>query len=135
MSDIWGEQICTTVDALHEYQVGIRAAGLPALAWKQLRLLTLSPEEESLASTAFPRLGLGERTCLAVAIVRGSLLATDDKPVRRAARQHGIQVIGTTGILRSCVKQGFLSQSEAQTSLEKMIAAGYYSPTRNLKDK
>jgi predicted nucleic acid-binding protein len=134
MTELWGEQVCTTVRALDEYQVGVGTAGLPPLAWKQLRLIKLSPEEELVASTLFPRLGLGERTrtCLAVAVVRGSMLATDDKPARHAAKQHSIQVIGSIGILRSCAKHGILSKSEAQVSLEKMIAAGYYSPVLKL---
>ena len=133
--DLWGEQICTTVAALREYQAGISTAGLPPLAWRQLRVLELAPEEEILASDRFQRLGLGERTCLAVAIVRSSILATDDKLARRAGKQFGIQVIGTIGILRTCIKQSLLSQSKAQIFLDEMIAAGYYSPTRNLKDE
>ena len=124
MNELWGEQVCTTVEALHEYQVGIGTAGLPPLVWKQLRLVELSSEEEYLASTMFPRLGVGERTCLAVAVVRGSMFATDDNSARRAAEQNGIQIIGTIGILRSCTEHGFLSRSEAQTYLEQMIAAG-----------
>lgn len=102
------------------------------MAWKQLRFVNLSTEEECLASTMFPRLGIGERSCLAVTLVRDSMLATDDKPARHAAKQHGIQLIGTIGILRSCAKHGFLSQSKAQTFLEEMIAAGYYSPVLKL---
>jgi len=94
MSELWGEQVCTTVDALQEYQAGIGTAGLPALAWKQLRFVNLSTEEESLVSTMFPRLGIGERSCLAVALVRDSMLATDDKPARHAAKQHVSSLLG-----------------------------------------
>jgi predicted nucleic acid-binding protein len=57
ISDLWGEQICTTVAALREYQSGISTAGLPPLAWRQLRVLEMAPEEESLASDRFLRLG------------------------------------------------------------------------------
>ena len=132
MTDLWGEQVCTTVDALREYGTGISAAGLAPLAWHQLNILTLTPEEENIAAAQFERLGLGERTCLAVAINRGCIIATDDKPARRAAHHHGIQLIGKIGISRTCVKHGLVSNSEAQTFLEKMIAAGYYSPVLNL---
>lgn len=132
MTELWGEQVCTTVGALHEYEVGISTAGFPPLAWRQLKRIELSPEQELLASTLFPRLGIGERTCLAVAIVRSSMLATDDKPARHAPKQHSLQIIGSIGILRSCAKHGILSKSEAQVSLEKMIAAGYYSPVLKL---
>ena len=70
-----------------------------------------------------------------VAIRRGALLATDDKLARRAAKRNSIPVIGTLGILRCCVERGLFSQSEAQLLLEDMIAAGYYSPSRSLKDE
>ena len=132
MNDLWGEQVCTTMDALREYSAGISTAGLAPLAWRQLNILTLTSEEESIAAARFNRLGLGERTCLAVAINRGCIVATDDKPARRAAQHHGIQFMGTIGILRACVKHGLVSDSEAQTLLEKMIAAGYYSPALKL---
>jgi len=135
LRQLWSAQSCTTTDALEEYKTGIRAAGLPPLAWKELSSLVLTREEQVLASDLFPRLGIGERTCLAVAISRGAILATDDRPARRAAKRYDIEVIGTLGILRRCVKRNLLLQSEAQTLLEEMIAAGYYSPTRNLKDK
>ena len=132
MTDLWGEQVCTTVDALREYRAGISAAGLAPLVWDQLNILTLTPEEENMAATRFKRLGLGERTCLAIAINRGSIIATDDKPARRAAQHYGIQLIGTIGILRTCVKHGLVSNFEAQTLLDKMIVAGYYSPVLKL---
>jgi hypothetical protein len=65
MTDLWGEQVCTTVDAFREHSTGIRAADLSSLAWRQLNILTLTTEEENIAATRFKRLGLGERTCLA----------------------------------------------------------------------
>jgi predicted nucleic acid-binding protein len=132
ITDLWGEQACTTVDAFREYSMGITAAGLSPLAWRQLNILKLTSEEENIAAARFKRLGRGERTCLAVAIQRGCILATDDKPARRAAQYYGIQLMGTIGILRTCVKHGLVSDTEAQTLLEKMIAAGYYSPVSKL---
>lgn len=132
MTDLWREQVCTTVDALREYRMGTSAAGLAPLAWQQLNILTLTPEEENIAAARFKRLGLGERTCLAVAIHRGCIVATDDKPARRAAQHYGIPLMGTIGILRTCVKHGLVADSEAQMLLEKMIAAGYYSPVLKL---
>ena len=135
LKELWGDQVCTTAEVLSEYESGTRTAGLPPLSWKELSILILTPDEQDLASNLFSRLGVGERTCLAVAIRRGALLATDDKPARRAAKRNSIPVIGTLGILRRCVERGLFSQPEAQTFLEDMIAAGYYSPTRSLKDE
>lgn len=132
MTDLWGDQVYTPEDALREYRRGISVAGLAPLAWHQLSILTPAPEEEDMAATRFQRLGLGERSCLAVAINRGCIMATDDKPARRAAQHYGIQFIGTIGILRACVKHKLVSATEAQTALEKMMAAGYYSPVLKL---
>ena len=135
LKELWGDQVCTTAEVLSEYEAGTKTAGLPPSSWKELSVLVLTPDELGLASNLFSRLGLGERTCLAVAIRRGALLATDDKPARRAAKRNSIPVIGTLGILRRCVERGLFPQSEAQMFLEDMIAAGYYSPTRSLKDE
>jgi predicted nucleic acid-binding protein len=64
--------------------------------------------------------------------VRNALLATDDQLARRAAKLHGIELIGTVGVLKTCAQSGLLSQPEAQQKLEEMIAAGYYSPVSRL---
>lgn len=80
----------------------------------------------------FPTLGRGERTCLAVAILRRTMLATDDQLARRAAKLQKVEYIGTVGILKTCVHSGLLSQLKAQRKLEEMIAAGYYSPVLKL---
>jgi predicted nucleic acid-binding protein len=60
------------------------------------------------------------------------MLATDDQLARRAAKLHGIELIGTVGVLQVCVQSGLLSQPEAQQKLEEMIAGGYYSPVLKL---
>jgi len=133
--DLWGDQVHTTVKVLDEYNAGIRAAGLPPMAWEELSSLILTPEEQAFAATMSQRLGKGERACLAIAVMRDATLATDDRLARRAAKDYGIRVIGTLGILKSCVQRGLLSRSKAQRKLDEMIAAGYYSPVLNLKDE
>jgi predicted nucleic acid-binding protein len=60
------------------------------------------------------------------------MLATDDQLARRAAENQGIGLIGTVGILRTCVNSRLLSLIDAQLKLEMMIAAGYYSPVSKL---
>lgn len=128
MTDLWGDQVCTTEDVLREYRRGISAASLAPLAWRQLSILTLTPEEENMAAARFKRLGLGERSKPGSSINHGCIIATDDKPARRAAQHYGIQLMGTIGILRACAKHKLVSTAEAQTVLEKMMAAGYNSP-------
>ena len=53
MRDLWGDQVCTTVDVLMEYEAGIKAAGLPPSRWKQLSALKLTPMSEFLHRGCF----------------------------------------------------------------------------------
>ena len=69
LKELWGDQVCTTAEVLSEYEAGTRTAGLPPLSWKGLSVLVLTPDEHGLASNLFSRLGLGERTCLALLFV------------------------------------------------------------------
>lgn len=80
----------------------------------------------------FSKLAMGKRSCLAVSMVRGAMLATDEQLVRRAAENQGIRLIGTVDILRRCVKSRLLSLIDAQLKFDGMIAAGYYSPVSKL---
>jgi predicted nucleic acid-binding protein len=79
-------------------------------------------------------LGKGEASCLAVARERGYRLATDDKDARRLARQMGISLTGTVGILAMLVKQGELTPVEGDRLLQEMIARGYRAPLTTLQE-
>jgi predicted nucleic acid-binding protein len=60
------------------------------------------------------------------------MLATDDQLARRAALYYEIELMGTIGILKTCVQSKLLSRIDAQLKLDEMIAAGYYSPVLKL---
>lgn len=135
LQEIWSDQVCVTVEVAEEYQAGVKAGRLPSLASKELKILTLTPEEAALESTMPQRLGVGERASIAMALNRGAAIATDDALARRVANELGIAVTGTIGILQRCIARQILSVRQAQHALEGMIAAGYYSPARNLKDE
>ena len=132
LRDLWGDRVATTEEVLEEYAAGVEAGKLPHQDWTHLKIITLSSEEQVLGRKRFPKHGRGERSCLAVAIIRGSILATDDQLARRSARSQGIELIGTIGILKTCVQSRLLSRMNAQLKLEEMIAAGYYSPVLKL---
>ena len=132
---LWGDQVYTTAEALAEYHAGAQTAGLPRLAWKELRILESTSEEQALALTMSSRLGKGERACIAIAYMRGAIFATDDGFARRVARDYAIQITGTVGILKSCIQHRLLSQSQGQKALDEMIASGYHSPIQNLSDE
>ena len=94
--------------------------------------MTLTEEETAFAASLAPRLGAGERTCLAVAIHRRGLFVSDDLDARRVARQHSVSRMGTIGILVLCVRRGCLSREQANALLSEMIALGYHSPIASL---
>ena len=130
--DLWGNKACTTSEVLEEYATGVETGKLPRVDWTQLKIIILSSEEQLFGVQRFPNLGRGERTCLVIAMLRQAMLATDDHLAPRAAKLQRIQLIGTVGILKTCVQSGLLSQLEAQQKLDQMIAAGYYSPVLKL---
>jgi len=92
----------------------------------------LSSEEVAIAQRLSVRLGAGELSCLAVAIARSHTLASDDFRARRLARERGVAVTGTVGILAACVRLGYLAHDRANALLAAMIAAGYRSPVENM---
>lgn len=130
--ELWGNQAATAAEVLEEYAAGVEARKLPRENWTDLKIITLSSDEQVLGIRLFSRLGMGERSCLTVSMIRGAMLATDDQLARRAAENQGIRLIGTVGILRTRVKSRLLSLTDAQLKLESMIAAGYYSPVAKL---
>jgi predicted nucleic acid-binding protein len=105
---------------------------VPADLWADLTVTTLTEEETVLAASFSTRLGSGERSCLAAAVRRQGLLATDDLDARRIAQQQNVPLTGTLGILVLCVRRGYLSREEANGLLAEMIALGYYSPFDSL---
>jgi predicted nucleic acid-binding protein len=132
--DLWPGIASITPDVLTEYTAGVQAAGLPANIWDCLPVLTLTASEIALALGLSHRLGAGERSCLAVAISRGALFATDDEDARRHVKRTNIPVVGTVGILIRNIQQNRLSLSDAQSCLDTMISAGYRSPISRLDD-
>jgi len=131
--DLWGQEVCTTPDAFAEYQTGVAMVGLPHLAWRDIQIIKPSEDEQSFGIELSARLGKGERSCLSVALMRNGVFATDDLFARQVAQRYKIAIIGTVGILLLCIKRNVLSNTQAQTTLEKMIAFGYRSPIDDLR--
>lgn len=130
---LWPTLVCTTPEVSAEYGIGVSSGSLPTDAWADLPIVTLTAEEINFAAGLSPRLGKGERTCLAAAFHRQGLFATDDLDARRAAWAHGVTTTGTLGILVLCVQQHHLSRGQADALLAEMIASGYRSPMINLE--
>jgi predicted nucleic acid-binding protein len=128
----WPTRACTTTVVFDEYQLGVSSGLMSSRAWADLPILALTEEETDLAASFSTRLGAGERSCLAAAIRRRGLLASDDLDARRAAQHQNVPLTGTVGILAGCVRQRYLSREEANDLLAEMIALGYHSPIDSL---
>ena len=88
---------------------------------------------EHLILAKFPgELDEGERSCLAIAVSRKGLIATDDMKARQTARKYGITVTGTKGAFQEAVKQQIIDLPEANVLPKKMIQPGYHSPVSSL---
>jgi len=96
--------------------------------------VALTPAEQERFRNLAVHLGEGEASCLAVAVQRGYKVATDDKDARRLARQLGVPLTGTVGILAVLVKKGHINLAEGNRLLREMIAAGYRSPMVTLEE-
>jgi len=127
------EQVITTVQAFQELHTGVTVGKVPTCDWEWMVHVTLTPAEQGQFHNLAAYLGTGEASCLAVASQRGYKVATDDRDARRWARQRGIPLTGTIGILAALVKGGHLALAEGDRLLRDMIAAGYHSPVKTLE--
>jgi len=127
------EPVGTTKQAFREMQDGIAIGKVLACDWDWLTRVGLTSTEQAQFEVFYEHLGAGEASCLAAAKERGYRLATDDKDARRLARQLGISLTGTIGILAILVKQGQITLEEGDRFLHAMVAAGYRSPLVTLK--
>jgi predicted nucleic acid-binding protein len=113
---------------------GITVGKVPACDWDWLARVAITPDERMQFEAFHEHLGEGEASCLAMAKARGYKLTTDDKDARRLARQLGISLTGTIGILTTLVKQDQILLVEGDRFLHEMIASGYRSPLVTLGD-
>ncbi len=118
---------------MQEYHEGVTGVGLPAKMWDALPVCELNPDEEQWSATLTTALGIGERTCIAIAHFRQGIFASDDLRARAVAQEVNIPVIGSVGVLIRGIRRQLLPLSFAQAMLDQMIASGYYSPIDRLE--
>ena len=112
--NLWPASVCTTLAALGEYRAGAASGLVPSDTWDSLSVVSLTEEELAFVQRLPPRLGAGERECLAVAVHRHGVLASDDLDVRRSAQVYAVPMTGTIGILVLCVRRGYLARDQAR---------------------
>jgi predicted nucleic acid-binding protein len=107
-----------------------------ALDHQRLQLVTLENDAELRAYRAMPaKLHSGEAMSIAIATCRGWLFLTDDQAARAYARQIGVPISGTLGVLMKGVRSGLITLKEANTALARMQRIAHYrSPVSDLRD-
>ena len=101
---------------------------------KAFNLVSLSPKEHQHFLQMIGFLGKGEASCIALATEQTARVVTDDRAARKQCSLMKAPVTGTVGILKASVLEGNISLTQADKHLQKMIAAGFYSPIRSLAD-
>ena len=101
---------------------------------KVFGLVFLSRQEHGHFQDLIGHLGKGEASCIAFAKEHKAIVVTDDRTARNQCSLMKIPVTGTIGILKAAVIDGQIPLGRADDILQKMIAAGFYSPIRNIVD-
>lgn len=117
-----------------ELAAGERMGLVPICDWSWLDVIEPTDAERSYASELRRDAGVGEAACIAVLVARGGLLLTDDGPARHLAAALGVELSGTIGALVKLLRRKTLSLEEGDALLQGMIACGYRSPVRSLRE-
>lgn len=117
-----------------ELSAGERLGRIPVGDWSWLEFVDLSETERLRAADLERYLQAGEAACLAVAEARGGLVLTDDSAARRMAGALKLKLSGTIGALVDLVRREILSLPQADALLAEMVARGYRSPVRSLRE-
>lgn len=93
-------------------------------------------EPPDVATSRFrEELDAGEAAVLALAADRDGIAATDDRAARTLARETGITVTGSVGILVHAVERGALTPATADAWIDRWIdVTGYYSPVESIEE-
>lgn len=104
-----------------------------AVLGEELPVITPSSSAERLEEQLLESLDPGEAQALAVAEVTDGTVVTDDGDARTTAKQRGIALTGSIGLLVRSVEGGHISAKTADGYLKHWIdEAGFRSPARDL---
>lgn len=131
---LWSDDACTTSAVMMEYHAGAAQGKFDPNAWRELPVIELTEQEIEWENALSQKLGAGERSCIAIALHRQGVFVSDDSLARATAKQNGIALTGTLGILLLGVEREHISLEEGNSFLRRLIAAGYYSPVEGLNE-
>jgi len=119
----------------YDFYEGIESHLYPLATNGWLRLTSLQGDDELRLFNDLPAARhRGEASCLAIAARRSWAFLSDDARARWAARELGVTLSGTLGVLAQAVQANLLSLDEANRLLGLMIQNGYRSPYPNLTE-
>lgn len=134
----YGARLAITNEVLDEISDGV-AAGHDGLAAIQtlaadgvVKATVLNAAERKFYVKLLCVLGPGEASCIAAAVSRHAVVATDDRAARACCAEHKVPVTGTIGILKACCRDSALTAAMADAILAAMVAHGFYSPVRRI---
>ncbi len=101
--------------------------------WLRVIAICSHTEHQSM-NDLLKRLGMGESSCIAIAKSRKMIFMSDDRTARRIAKENGVLISGTIGVLMRCVDKNIISFPEGNVILAEMIRDGYMSPVNSLAE-
>ncbi|MBI3411335.1 MAG: hypothetical protein HY040_23620 [Planctomycetes bacterium] len=89
-------------------------------------------EETDLFVQMAVKLDDGEAACFAIAKSRGWLLATDERPTERLAKQHGVSIITTPELVKHWADKTKASDEDVAQVLWNIQTYAHYFPRKSL---
>ncbi|SEA39773.1 Predicted nucleic acid-binding protein, contains PIN domain [Haloplanus vescus] len=103
-----------------------------AILGEEIPVITPSVPAQKLEEQLLESLDPGEAQALAIAEVADGMIVTDDGDARTTARQRGINLTGSIGLLVRFVEDDHISAETADEYLKRWIdEAGFRSPARD----
>ena len=90
--------------------------------------------EKRIFKNLLKSVGYGEAAGIAMAKRRSLHFFSDDRVAREVAKEQGVEISGTLGILKVAVEEGKVSTNEADQVLQEMIRSGYRCPIQSVKE-
>ncbi len=133
LEEYCGDKGATTTYVFREFEIGVKEGFFvnTELAWLK-RLDFEDRKEQQLFENLSKKLGVGEASCLAVAIHRGYGFLSDDMAVRKIALREGIRLSGSIGVLLELIRTDSISLERGNVILKAFIRFGYFSPIDSL---
>lgn len=105
-----------------------------AVLGEEIPVITPYGSAEKLEEHYLNTLDPGEAQALAVAEAVGGMVVTDDGDARTTAKQRGVDLTGSIGLLVRFVEDGHISVETADHYLKWWIdEAGFHSPARDIE--